>query len=49
MLMKMVFTVGSPVTKSKYINNRCLKSIIISLYGGDTLTEITLLEKLEWR
>ena len=42
---KMVLTVDSPVTKSKIINHRGLKSRIISLYGGDTWSEINLLEK----
>ena len=42
---KIVFTVESPITKSKDINCRCLKSIIISQHGGDTWSEIILLEK----
>jgi len=41
----MDFTLDSLVTKSKDINHKCLKSIIISPYGGDTWSEIILLEK----
>ncbi len=42
---KMVLTVDSPVTNSKIMNYRGLKSRIISLYRGDTWSEIILLEK----
>jgi len=41
----MVFTVGSLVTKLEDINHIYLKSRIISLCGGDTWSEIILLEK----
>jgi len=41
----MGITVGSSVTNSENINHKCLKSRIISQYGGDTWSEIILLKK----
>ena len=42
-------TVGSPVKNSKSSNHRSLKSNILSLYGGDTWSEILALESVRIR